>query len=269
MTSLTTFELIPLWGKVLLTIVLVLLSITLGARLGTARRRQLGPEREEAIGPAVGGALGLLAFMLAFTFGLAANRYDTRKALILEEANAIQTLYLRAGLLPEPHGGKIRSVVREYVDLRAAFAAGRVPVTEAMTRSRQMQERIWTQVATLAAADPPSTVLPLVIETANQVIDLHTKRVTVGMHYRIPPPIWVPLFLVSALSMAALGYHFGVAGGRVGRPLILIVTLAFTTVIYLVADLDSAGEGAIRGVDQQPILDLQEHLKAAQSQGTR
>jgi hypothetical protein len=71
MTALPPIDLIPLWGKVLFTIALVLASIFGGIRLGKAQRRDGGKETEVTIGPAVGASLGLLAFLLAFTFARA------------------------------------------------------------------------------------------------------------------------------------------------------------------------------------------------------
>ena len=65
----------------------------------------------------VAATLGLLAFILAFTFGLAASRFDSRMQVLLDEANAIGTTYLRAGMLPE-QGKQIRALLREYADAR-------------------------------------------------------------------------------------------------------------------------------------------------------
>jgi hypothetical protein len=262
MVTLTFFDLIPLWGKVVFTIALVLLSIYGGLRLATARHRHGRNETEGTIGPAVGASLGLLAFLLAFTFGLAASRYDARKTLLIDDVNAIGTLYLRASLLPSPHDDEVRAIVRQYVDLRIAVSTEHMPIAEGLSRSTRLQEQLWSHITLLAAADPHSTVLPLFITAANEVIDLQTKRATLSLQYRIPPVIWLAMFLVSALSMAAMGYHFGLGAGTVGWPVILIITMTFTTVVYLIADLDSAQEGVIRSVSQQPMIELQQQINA-------
>ena len=68
--------------------------------------------------PIVGSILALLAFMMAFTFGMAGSRYNTRRAAVLDEANAIGTAYLRADLLPDAHRAEVRALLREYVDVR-------------------------------------------------------------------------------------------------------------------------------------------------------
>jgi hypothetical protein len=80
----------------------------------------------------VGATLGLLAFILAFTFGLAAARFDTRRQLLLDEANAIGTTYLRAGMLPE-RGQQVRDLLRHYVAARLeAVQPGKLAVRRSM-----------------------------------------------------------------------------------------------------------------------------------------
>ena len=96
----TALDGLPLWGLFLTIVVLVLAAIEGGYRLGSYRHRQEGREKEAPVGAMVGATLGLLAFMLAFTFGMAASRFDTRKQLVLDEANAIGTTYLRTAMLP-------------------------------------------------------------------------------------------------------------------------------------------------------------------------
>ncbi len=87
--------------------------------MGNRRRRRPEHETDASLGTVVGATLGLLAFMLAFAFGVAAERLQARKQLLLDEVNAIGTTYLRAGLLLEPHQREMRRLLREHVDLRA------------------------------------------------------------------------------------------------------------------------------------------------------
>src|SRR5712672_1661061 len=91
---------LPLWGVFLVILVVVLLSVECGCRLGKYRRNRHEQEKETPVGAMVGATLGLLSFILAFTFGLAAARFDTRRQVLLDETNAIGTTYWRAGMLP-------------------------------------------------------------------------------------------------------------------------------------------------------------------------
>jgi hypothetical protein len=113
----TVLDALPLWGLFLVIVVLVLFSIEGGHRLGRYRRTRSEQEKDAPVGAMVGSTLGLLAFMLAFTFGMAASRFDTRKSLVLDEANAIGTTYLRAAMLPDRRG-EVRGLLRDYVDAR-------------------------------------------------------------------------------------------------------------------------------------------------------
>src|SRR4051812_10427232 len=95
---------LPLWALFAATIVVVLLSIEAGHRLGQFRRRHSEDEKEAPVGAIVGATLALLGFVLAFTFGVAASRFDARRQIVVEEANAVGTTFLRAGLLPDGRG---------------------------------------------------------------------------------------------------------------------------------------------------------------------
>src|SRR5512135_1488179 len=94
---------LPLWGVFAATVVVVLVAVEVGFLLGSRRRRRSEEALKAPVGELVAAMLGLLALLLAFTFSLAASRFDTRRSLVLDEANAIGTTWLRAGLLAEPY----------------------------------------------------------------------------------------------------------------------------------------------------------------------
>ncbi len=116
-------DLIPLWALFLITSVIVLLSIEFGWRLGNYRHQRNKEENNPSISAAVAATMGLLAFLLAFTFSMSASRYDSRKQIIIQEANAIGTTYLRTDLLPEKPRGEARRLLQEYLTLRAGGVA--------------------------------------------------------------------------------------------------------------------------------------------------
>ncbi|HJS28157.1 MAG TPA: hypothetical protein VJ768_00940 [Anaerolineales bacterium] len=106
----------PLWLIFLATLGIVLLSSELGWRYGDYRRRKSEDEKAP-VGAAVGAILALLGFLLAFTFGMATSRYDSRKQIVVQEANAIGTAYLRSEFLSEEEGEMVRELLREYAAL--------------------------------------------------------------------------------------------------------------------------------------------------------
>jgi hypothetical protein len=252
-------DFLPLGWLFLVTFLLVLLSIESGYRLGRYRHKCSKEEKESPVGSMVGATLGLLAFLLAFTFGLAATRFDNRKQLLLDEANAIGTAYLRAGLLPEG-GQEVRILLREYVDVRLdSMRLGKVE--EGIRRSEQLHGQIWGHAEALAKKDSGSIIVGLFIQSLNDLIDLHSKRVAAAFYNRIPGAIWAALYTIAALAFAAMGYHGGLAGTT--RSLAtLAVAFTFSVVMLLIADLDRPLEGSLK-VSQSPMVDLRNSMKEA------
>jgi hypothetical protein len=247
---------LPLWGLFIVILLVVLLSVECGYRLGKYRRDHREWEKEAPVGTMVGATLGLLALILAFTFGLAAARFDTRRQLLLDEANAIGTTYLRAGMLPEKRE-ETRTLLRNYVNARVEAVRSN-KTTEGIRLSENIQNELWAQTTTVAEKNPNSIVVGLFVQSLNQVIDLHAERVQASLRSRIPGAIWIGLFAVAALSLAGMGYHAGMVGTR--RSLaILAVAFTFSVVIELIADLDRPQEGVLK-VSQQALLDLQRSM---------
>jgi hypothetical protein len=249
---------LPLWGVFVAILIVVLLSVECGYRLGRYRRNRHEQEKETPVGTMVGATLGLLAFILAFTFGLAAARFDARRQVLLDEANAIGTTFLRAGMLPERRE-EIRTLLRNYVDVRLeAVRSG--SIEKGMRQSENIQNELWAQATAVAEKNPNSIVAGLFVQSLNQVIDLHAERVQASLRSRIPGAIWVGLFAVAALSLATMGYHAGMVGTR--RSLaILAVAFTFSVVIELIADLDRPQEGVLK-VSQHALIDLQRSMSA-------
>jgi hypothetical protein len=256
MESNTLLDALPLWGLFIAILVVVLISVECGYRLGRYRRNRHEQEKETPVGTMVGATLGLLAFILAFTFGLAAARFDTRRQVLLDEANAIGTTYLRAAMLPERRE-EIRTLLQNYVNTRLeAVQSGNV--AEGLRQSENIQNEVWTNAVAVGEKNPNSIVVGLFVQSLNEMIDLHAKRVQAGLRSRIPGAIWVGLFLVAALSLAAMGYHAGMVGTR--RSLAtLAVAFTFSVVIELIADLDRPQEGVLK-VSQHALLDLQRSM---------
>jgi hypothetical protein len=261
-------DLIPLWGVFLLTIAIVILSLKFGSFLGNRKRRCSGIESDPSVNTIIGATLGLLGFLLVFTFGISAERFQMRLQLLLDEINGIGTTYLRAGLLPEPHCSQIRKLLREYVDIRVNLAkvkkSEQEKILQAMQHSESLQNQIWQHAEAIAVAARNPPIDALFIDSLNKLIDLQTSRATV-FRYRIPMVIWNVLYFITILSMLTVGYQLGLSG-KSSFNLIIVLTLTFAMVIVLIADLDRVSEGRLQ-VSQQPMIELQ--LKLEQGQPTQ
>ena len=130
----------PLWVIFIFTFILTLLSLKIGNLIGANKRKKLKDkeEKEGPVGSVIGAMLGLLAFIMAFTFGMTAERFQTRKELLLDEVNAIGTAYLRTDILTEPERTEVRKLLREYVDIRANMRKEPERIVKAIERSEEI-----------------------------------------------------------------------------------------------------------------------------------
>jgi hypothetical protein len=238
------FEQLPLWGVSVLTLCIAFASLWLGSGLARRRRRSGKHEDERAAGILAGATLSLFAFLLAFTFGLAANRYEARKATVLGEANAISTAFERADLMPEPDRGRLRQLLRDYVAARIEASDGDGSAGDE-TRSDALLRALLAQTAVVGRAAPDSPMAALVVSAVNAVSDARTTRLHQGDRDRVPRSIWVVLYLVTVMAIGSAGYQAGLLGGP-RSPVAIALMVSFTAVMLLIADLDRPREGLLR-----------------------
>jgi hypothetical protein len=249
---------IPLWGVFVLTVAVVLLAVEGGFQIGRRRHALVADEQAGAVGTMVSSTLGLLAFILAFVFSFAAGRVDARRTALMEEANAIGTTYLRADMLPEPHRAEVRRLLRDDV---AAQLEGVTTLNAAATMQRidAVHNELWQHATALGRDNPNSIVIGVFIQSLNESIDNYARRL-VAVRTRVSAPVWFVLYVLTFLSLFAMGYHIGLTGTS-RSPAVIFVALCFALVICLVADLDRPHEGLMR-LSQQPMVDLQVRMQA-------
>jgi hypothetical protein len=236
-----------------ITLAIAALSFEGGFRAGRWRSRRQDHEAEVVARVEVGVLLGLVSFILAVTFWVATTHFDAVRQAKLNEANAIRTTYLRADLLPEPHRSEVRRLLREYVDVRLeAFRTGQYE--QAISQSEELQNQLWSQASAAKEKVSSPIFAGYFIQSLNDMIALHTRRVIVGTEFRIPSVIWIAIYLIMTLAAASIGCHAGLTGGS--RPLVaLAFILISSVVILLIADLDNPRRGALK-VSQQVTEDL-------------
>ena len=245
-------------GMFFIPLLVVLTPIFIGQRYGIYSVRKMADMKPEPVGSAVGAAFGLLAFMLAFTFQIAANRYDSRKELLLEEVTNIRTAYLRAGLIPEPFLSDTRKLLVEYADLRVVLANDPTKLEFTLFRSQQILDSFWDTAETLARQDRSSEVYALFTTSVNDLVDNYNQRVTMSLEYRIPAVILWVLFIIAFFSMLSLGYQFGISGKGSFR-INLLLAIIFAVVMFLILALDRPEKGLAK-LNQKPMLTLQKQL---------
>ena len=250
------FESLPITGIYIVITLLLLVSGELGYRIGERIRMRRDQDVPVSMGAMVGGLLGMLGFVLALTFAMAASQHYLRKQNVLNEANTIGTAYLRTDLIDKQYGTEVKRLLREYVDIRLQ-AAGASDVTPAIARSVEIHELLWAQVSAAAKARPDTNTV-LMIQSINDVIDMHEKRVTGALRNRIPSSVWVAFMIITTLAMVTMGIEIGLAGKRTFYAVIPL-SLAFAMLVILVVDLDRPLRGLIK-VGQQSMVDLQQSM---------
>ena len=249
---------VPLWGVLSATFVLIMVTIELGFRAGQYRRRNPGAEDGSQVSSLTGAHLALLAFMMGFSFNMAANHHYTRKMIILDETNAIGTAYLRAGLVDDAQGNQLKKLLASYVAVRATINDPDVSAATVIVESEALQDQMWLLFDDSPGDEQISAAERILLESLNEVFDLHQERVYAGMRTRIPVTIWLALAVVTITAMTGMGYNFGVNDRR--SPLATtVLALSFAVVIYLISDLDRPGVGYMQP-DNSTIMELNDKL---------
>lgn len=204
--------------------------------------------------------LGLLALLLGFTFFMAAERYDARRALVLEEANAIGTANLRAQFLPTESQQQAKALIRAHLAARIAFFAAGVDakrVEQANNEAARLEQQLWELAVAAAKVDPASEPIALFVESLNDVIDLQEKR-QAALDSHVPEAVLYLLLIVSMVSFAAIGYGCGLAQQpRRGWNALFALLIVF--VLTMILDIDRPRRGIIT-VSQDSLIRLQSTL---------
>lgn len=254
-----TFPYLPLWLAGVLFCVALLLAREAG-HWARQRVQPVRPKDKEDDPFAMTSVLGLFALLLGFSFSIALQKYETRRELVVHEANALGTTWLRTELLDSPDREALQNVLRRYVDQRIAYAGSTSARQErtAYAQSEALQTEVW---ATLMRVITPFRDTPragLLVGTTNESFDLAATR-QAERQAHIPARALRMLTLFALVSATMVGYERG-SQRRATTLMFVLITLAVT----LVLDLDRPGTGLVT-VPQQPMLDLQASMKPAQA----
>jgi hypothetical protein len=219
-------------------------------------RPQLSEGTRSDYGVILGATLTLLGLIIGFTFSMATSRFDLRRSLEEEEANAIGTEYARLDFLPPQDSSQLKPLLRQYTDLRIesykTSDSGDLKKIDADTS--RVQNQLWTIVAGAAKAQP-SPLSALASSGMNDV--LNSQGYTqAAWRNRIPIAAWSLLFLIALLSNLLVGY------GSRGKAMVLsmVLPLAVSISFFLISDIDSPRGGVIR-IQPDNLYALTESLK--------
>jgi hypothetical protein len=238
----------------------VLLAATeLGFRLGLRFQESTPADTKSQIGAVEAALLGILALLLGFTMTMAVSRFDHRRQLVVEEADAIGTARLRVQLLPAPEGPEIAGILHQYIIVRAEYGTAGTDLarlTSLHTQTEQLQTELWTHATAYAQKDPNPVKAGLLLQSLNQAFDLETER-WMALRNHVPQSVIFVNAVVGLLAVTLVGYAFGMDARRDVFS-ICMLALSITLVLAVITDLDRPRAGFIRA-SQQPMTDLLHH----------
>jgi hypothetical protein len=238
-------------------LILMWLAVQVGIFFRRRRGAPLDAEQREDLNLILAAALTLLGLIIGFTFSMAVSRYDQRKNLEEEEANAIGTEYVRLDLLPGDDAVKLREQLRKYLEERILFYTLRGDaLTQVNQRTEQLQADLWSGVRAPALAQP-TPVVTLAVSGMNDVLNSQ-GYVQAAWWNRIPTAAWIMMAAIAIFCNLLLGYgargQHKMAGG-----LFMILPLIVSIAFFLIADIDSPRKGVIR-VAPQNLISLADSL---------
>jgi len=263
-------DLVPIGLMLVGTILVMMVFIECGFRLG--RRAQVRAKKAQTsqVRAIMGAGLGLLAFMLAFTFSTAQSHFEARVQNLAEEARIARNAFMQADLLAEPHRTQAKQLLKDYVGIRLELSQAsdhQAPemLTSALLQSERIQQELWLLALTNGTQKPESTTdgdyADALMASVIALTDMHYTRLHAGLMNRIPLTIWITLYLMAILSMIIMGYQAGLTDRR--SPLATItLAVAFSAVIILITDLDRPVMSFF-DVNNQLLLDLYEYMQSA------
>lgn len=240
-----------LWGfsettVLVATFAVFLAAIEIGFRLGSRYSKDRDDSMASHASALQSAVLGLLALLLGFTFAMSISRFDERKKLVISEANAIGTAFLRAEILDPKEKNEAQSLLRQYVDARLDFyhaGTDKVRIDESNNHAEHIEADLW-QLAMLSArkSDKPATT-NLFIQSLNEVIDLKEER-QAALENHVPETVIDLLFFVVAVGMGFIGYNYGLTGKR-RHGSTMVFALLITIVLTVIIDIDRPRRGLI------------------------
>lgn len=248
----------------MLLLIGMMLMLEIGRRIGV-RRRPMESEGERGnLGTIEGAIFALFGLLIAFTFSGAANRFNEKRMLIIEEVNAIETAYLRVAMVPADTEAPLRELFRHYVDSRVETYR-RLPdmaaATREIARSREIQDEIWTMAeAVTRRPDAHVDAGKLLLPAMNAMFDMAGTRT---MAWQVHPPaiIYVLLYCLGLICSLLAGYRMSIGPNRSWMHIIGF-TVMTVVICYVVLDIEFPRSGLIGLANsEQAMVELRERMK--------
>ena len=203
--------------------------------------------------------LGVVGLLLAFGLALAMGRHETRRAAVVDDANAIGTTFLRAQTLAEPMRSRSLDLIERYTSTSIELSSsipGSEPEEEAVAQGKRLQRELWALANDALVAAPQDSAPRLYVESLNEMIDMQTVRVS-AVNNRVPPPVLTLELVGAAAALGLLACYMAILGR--GVTALLLAAVLLTSLLLVTFDLDRPTRGVIR-VPSAPLTTLHDSM---------
>jgi hypothetical protein len=249
------------WAGMALLFVCMLAMAVWGHRLGRRRVRSVGESAIVGTGIVEGALFALLGLLMAFTFATSYSRFNVRRDLAIQEANAIGTAYLRLDVLSASKQPELRAKFRDYIESRLAFwrhLGDAAALSDDLKRGKDLQSDIWTLAIKATEDDPGGR--RLLLPTLNEMIDITTTRLN-AIQAHPPPLVFVMLFALALLCAWLVGHAMGNAEALNWAHVIGYAAMV-TLTIYVIIDFEFPRYGLIRlDFAQEALKDVRDAMR--------
>ena len=263
------FDLVPIWVLFVGTILLMVLFIELGFWMGKKAQVNAKKAQTSQVRAIMGAGLGLLAFMLAFTFSTAQSHFEARVQNLAEEARIARNAFMQADMMPEPERTEAKQLLADYIELRSIgklndAGGGEEELAKGLSISEKIQKDLWILAVVVDGRDSKKNVSNeksnMLRTSVLALTDIHYTRLHAAVMNRIPLTIWMTLYLMAALAMIIMGYQAGLTDRR--SPVATItLAVAFSAVIILISDLDRPVMSFFK-INNQLLVELNDDMQA-------
>jgi ABC-type multidrug transport system fused ATPase/permease subunit len=255
---------IPIFLVLVFATLAQVLFIELGFRYGKTKQSAPHKPQMAQVRAIMGASLGLLAFMLAFSFNTAQQHFEERSRAYMMEISAIDSAFRGADLIQKDNRAEAKEVLRKFAKLRvelssAAEEADMERMVELVRESERMHDHLWSiaESSMEGAGDGEDT--GIFAQSVLAMINAHDARLQAALFNRISPVIWLTLFMMSLLSMVVMGYQAGLTGTRSSLAT-WTLAITFSAVMTLTTDLDRPNMSLFQ-MNQDLMIELENRMQ--------
>ena len=255
---------VPLLLVIVLATLTQILFIEFGFRYGKTKQGGPGKAQMAQVRAIMGASLGLLAFMLAFSFSMAQQHFEERTRAYMLEVSAIGAAFRGADLIQVDARSEAKEILLNFAKLRlelaqAAKKADREAMVEMIRESDRMHDQLWSIAESSMEGAGTGEDTGIFAQSVLGMINAQDARLQAGIFNRISPIIWFTLFLMSLLSMVVMGFQAGLTGTRSSLAT-WTLAITFSAVMTLITDLDRPNM-TLFGINQSLMVELENRME--------